>query len=411
MTYWILSHSLKSGKLTTRTPWSIFLALIVHLTFNHARRLFWNDDLDAIEISGVQMVLVIKLSTFAWNVYDGQRKDEELDEYQRSTGIKHLPSFFEFLGYCFFYPSFLVGPAIPFREYQSFLNLKHNPSLAQVSPSAKNRIWNSLKKLFIGISFGAIVGVYGSSWSYKRISHGDLSNQRYLKKLLIVQASGFASRGKYYLAWSLAESAFTMLGFGYDYKAKDWKGGRNLEIFEIELAQSYKSVFDNWNIKTNIWLRECVYKRVAAQSKTKSGRPKPGFKTLMATFATSAAWHGPLPAYFLAFLSAGLLQALGRSIRSTIRPLFLNQSRAVKLFYDFCCLIITQTSLNYLVVPFVLLDIQLTKMVYSQLNWYGHIMAIIPMLVLWWPLGLEARLRKRHGSSKNMITETKNIII
>lgn len=35
-------------------------------------------------------------------------------------------------------------------------------------------------------------------------------------------------------------------------------------------------------MKTNIWLRECVYKRVA-----KKGR-KPGMKSTLSTFATSA---------------------------------------------------------------------------------------------------------------------------
>jgi lysophospholipid acyltransferase len=64
----------------------------------------------------------------------------------------------------------------------------------------------------------------------------------------------------------------------------DWSGGRNIEIKEIELAQNYKAVFDNWNMKTNIWLRECVYKRVAVIEGN-----KPGFLSTMATFGASAA--------------------------------------------------------------------------------------------------------------------------
>jgi lysophospholipid acyltransferase len=45
------------------------------------------------------MVLVMKLSTFAWNVYDGQQPTESLDGYQRSTAIKELPGLLEFFGY------------------------------------------------------------------------------------------------------------------------------------------------------------------------------------------------------------------------------------------------------------------------------------------------------------------------
>ncbi|CAH7685961.1 hypothetical protein BY996DRAFT_4581518, partial [Phakopsora pachyrhizi] len=212
---------------------------------------------------------------------------------------------------------------------------------------------NSLKKLFIGISFVATMGVYVISWSYQKISCSS-----YLKKLLIVQALGFASLGKYYLASSLAELVFTMFGFGYDSKAKDLKGRRNLEICEIKLAHSYKYVFDNYNININIWLRD------------------------------------------------------SRKIHLVYNQItLLNHSKVIELFNNFFYLIITPKSLNYQVVPFVLLDIQLTKMVYSQLNWYRIPMVIVPMLVLWWPLGLEAHLQKCHGSSKNKITETKNIIV
>ena len=37
-------------------------------------------------------------------------------------------------------------------------------------------------------------------------------------------------------------------------------------------------------MKTNVWLRECVYKRVTPKGK------KPGFTSSMITFATSAFW-------------------------------------------------------------------------------------------------------------------------
>lgn len=42
----------------------------------HVRRTFGLVPVESIEISGSQMVLVMKLSTFAWNVYDGRRKLE-----------------------------------------------------------------------------------------------------------------------------------------------------------------------------------------------------------------------------------------------------------------------------------------------------------------------------------------------
>ena len=69
------------------------------------------------EVTGPQMVLTMKLTTFAWNVFDGRRKAEvrvvlcflklklkhpciqELDKWQLSKRITKYPSLLEFLGY------------------------------------------------------------------------------------------------------------------------------------------------------------------------------------------------------------------------------------------------------------------------------------------------------------------------
>ena len=53
---------------------------------------------------------------------------------------------------------------------------------------------------------------------------------------------------------------------------------------QIEFAPNFKVLLDAWNVKTNVWLRECVYKRVTPKGK------KPGFASSMITFFTSAFW-------------------------------------------------------------------------------------------------------------------------
>ena len=77
------------------------------------------------------------------------------------------------------------------------------------------------------------------------------------------------------------------MGFnGYDPKTGRtlWNRVRNINIVSIETAESFKVLFDSWNCRTNVWLRDCVYKRL-----TKKGQ-KPGSKQSMATFVTSAIW-------------------------------------------------------------------------------------------------------------------------
>ncbi|MBW0487826.1 hypothetical protein O181_027541 [Austropuccinia psidii MF-1] len=385
-TWSILKISLTCNKPLNRAiPWSIFLGLLSHLTCNHARRIIYNIPYETVEITGSQMVLVMKLSTFAWNVYDGQLSSDKLDSYQKSNSVRNFPNLIHFLGYCFFFPSLLVGPAISFNDYHQYTQAIH----LQISLPPR-RFFHALKKLAIGTSFAILVGLYGSHLSYEKTLEDQFLSKNFFQRFWHLQIAGFLARAKYYLVWSLAEAAFVMAGCGYDHQKNDWSGGKNIDVKELELAQNYKLVFDNWNMKTNIWLRESVYKRLNSKN-----AKRPGFLPTMATFATSAAWHGPLPAYFLAFLSGGLFLALGRSIRSTIRPFFNNQSPTLKSIYDTICWLSTQTTLNYLVVPFILLDISKTVTVYNRLGWYGHILTGVPMFILW-GLGFETKLKKRH---------------
>ena len=81
-------------------------------------------------------------------------------------------------------------------------------------------------------------------------------------------------------------------GFGPKGETR-WEGAANVEVWTIEFAPNFKVLLDSWNMKTNVWLRECVYKRVTPKGK------KPGFRSSMITFATSAFWVRPqsLPCY------------------------------------------------------------------------------------------------------------------
>lgn len=102
------------------------------------------------------------------------------------------------------------------------------------------------------------------------------------------QVCGVIERSKYYAIWTLTEGASILTGLGFaGYSpsgASLWTGAANVDFMNIEFAPNFKVLLDSWNMKTNIWLRECVYKRVARKGQ------KPGFKSSMTTFATSAVW-------------------------------------------------------------------------------------------------------------------------
>lgn len=66
---------------------------------SHILRHVQETSLDEIEITGSQMVLVMKLISFAWSCYDGQRPIAELDATQKASRIEKVPGLIPFLGY------------------------------------------------------------------------------------------------------------------------------------------------------------------------------------------------------------------------------------------------------------------------------------------------------------------------
>jgi len=136
----------------------------------------------------------------------------------------------------------------------------------------------------------------------------------------------------------------------------------------IEFAPNFKVLLDSWNIKTNVWLRECVYKRVTAKGK------KPGFRSSMITFATSAVWHGVAAGYYMTFLLGGFMTAVSRLSRANIRPLLLATGAppsVLKRAYDIAGTIITVMCCNYIVTPFMLLNVRDSLEAWRRLGWYG----------------------------------------
>lgn len=95
-----------------------------------------------------------------------------------------------------------------------------------------------------------------------------------------------STKNKYAHFFPKGASILTGLGFsGYGPNGQSlWNGAKNVDVVNIEFAPNFKVLLDSWNINTNVWLRECVYKRVTPPGK------KPGFRSSMMTFGTSAFW-------------------------------------------------------------------------------------------------------------------------
>ncbi|KAI0092435.1 MBOAT, membrane-bound O-acyltransferase family-domain-containing protein [Irpex rosettiformis] len=390
VTYYV-AKNVKSANM----PWIVFALVFGHLTANHIIRAIFQFSYETFEVTGPQMVLVMKLTTFAWNVYDGRRPAEELDKWQTEKRVVEYPSLVEFLGYAFYFPGILVGPYLEFANYRALIDgsvfkIIEKESEARraavtipgrLVPRGRKRV--AYRKMVTGLVYLGLFVFFGGQYNYSIAIQDWFPSKSILYRIAIFQVCGVFERMKYYAIWTLTEGAAILTGLGFTGfgpgGSTRWDGAANVKVATIEFAPNMKVLLDSWNMKTNVWLRECVYKRVTPKGK------KPGFRSSMLTFATSAFWHGISAGYYLTFLLGGFVQTVGRLCRSNIRPLFLPATyveqrgappppqTAIKRVYDFIGAILTTMILNYMAAPFMLLTWHDSILGWSRLGWYGHI--------------------------------------
>lgn len=302
-------------------PWIGFVFLMVQMSVNQLERQFANDPA-SVDITGAQMVLVMKLSAFCWNVADGTLPEDQLSDFQKDRVLRELPSLLDYAGWVFFFPSLLCGPAMDFAEYRRWLDtsmfeVPSNVDPAKKPPTRKKRriprsatpaMWKLATGLVWILSFLKFSGWYSTELlvSDSYMAHG------MAKRVWIMYMTNLTARMKYYGVWSMAEGACILTGIGYSGVDPatgkiSWDRVRNIYPWGVESAQNTRAYLGNWNMKTNLWLRNYVFLRVTPMGK------KPGFRATMATFVTSAVWHGFYPGYYLTFVLASFIQNVAKS--------------------------------------------------------------------------------------------------
>ncbi|KAI9593389.1 MBOAT, membrane-bound O-acyltransferase family-domain-containing protein [Syncephalis fuscata] len=358
-------------------PQLIMILTMLHLSYTHICRMDDDSAYSQADFSAAHMILVIKLTSFAFNVQDGRQDEKQLNEHQKEKRITEMPSLLEYMGYIFYFGSFLVGPACEFTDYRNFCTMEMFKTKGKIHrPSGLLESFKCLAQSIISV--GLLVGC-DPLFSIKYCLTEDYQHSSLLYKLSYLQMAGALARFKYYFIWKLSEGVCVLTGLafnGYDAHGKIlWNRVSNVRIKDCELAESSRELMDSWNIGTNRWLRHYVYMRLV----------KPGQKsTFVATFATyiiSAIWHGFYPGYYLTFASGAIVTTTARTMRRTFRPIVVPGHSATvpsvgKRIYDVLGWFLTQTINNYIVAPFQILTFAGSWSVWQTNGFAPHIAMI-----------------------------------
>lgn len=415
-------------------PWIGFVYLMGHLSVNHIARQAANNP-RSVDITGAQMVLVMKLSAFCWNVADGALPESELSPFQKDRRLPELPSLLDYAGYVFFFPSMLIGPAFDFVEYRRWLDTTMFEVPTTIDPAKKPPTRRKRKiprsatpailKLVAGILW-TVAFLKLSAW----YSPDVLLSEQYLgngilRRIFVLHMVGFTARCKYYGVWTMTEGACILTGLGYNgvdpaTGRVAWNRLQNISPWRVEFAQNTRGYLEAWNINTNKWLRNYVYLRVTPKGK------KPGFRATLATFTTSAFWHGFYPGYYLSFVLASFVQTVAKSLfsffippilfnspltsvldlRRNFRPFFLDAKTSAPLpskkYYDLASWLVTQLTFSFVVAPFFLLGFNDSLTAWARVYFYAMVGTAGCMIFFASPAKKQIRkaLEKRNGSAK-----------
>ncbi|BFZ57334.1 Lysophospholipid acyltransferase [Savitreella phatthalungensis] len=350
-------------------PWINFIVVMAHMSVNQIIRQRLNDA-NVVDVTGAQMVLVMKLTAFAWNVHDGRQ--QQLQNWQKRNALKQLPSLLDYLAWVFFFPAMLIGPSFDFALYREWLTLEmYGPGARRIPRSGRA----ATKRAVEGILWIAALGYLSTRYDTDAVLDRAFERRGLLSRLAYLVPLAITARTKYYGVWKVSEGACILCGFGYRRVAKDatdgtshkvkWDLIENISPREFETSPNTKALLESWNKNTNRWLKEYVYLRV-----TPAGR-KPGFAATLATFGTSAIWHGFYPGYYFAFATGALAQTVGKLYRRKLRPYFVGTP--YKRAYDIVGWVVTQLAWDYISQPFIVLGFWESILFFKRYYFFVHI--------------------------------------
>lgn len=388
--YFILAATMKIKAFDRWRHRLVFVFMMAYMTGSHIYRLYVDYMGWTLDFTGPQMLLTIKLTSMAFELFDGTVAREKLEarikdpttkkgkkavyEGRIHRGLTYLPSLFEFYGYVYCFTSYLAGPAFELREYLRVCNGDKFHRNDGAPPRAFTAIKVALQSLIfmalmqVGTSMFPISNARDPVWLENTAYSGVTG---WLYHVACVWIALFLIRCKYYFGWLLAEGSSIISGFGYDEKNKNWRGARNIDWFAFETAQSIRDGSRAWNQCTQSWLENTVYHRTGG--------------SLVATYFVSAFWHGFYPAYYLFFLSIPLATKANRLAHKRVRPLFLTKEgkpTAAKPLYDFISMVCTSLTMNYLATVFQVLSWEYAVTAWKAFFFLGHIIMLFCVIVI-----------------------------
>ncbi|XP_076749797.1 lysophosphatidylcholine acyltransferase 3 protein nessy [Xylocopa sonorina] len=395
------------------TTLSVFLTFVINMTYLMCGYYVTSTSDYDIKWTMPQCVLTLRLIGLAFNILDGQQPLEKLSASHKQVMLKKKPTFLEILAFSYFPGSFLVGPQFSMKRYLDYVQGQYIKDNTNVKFSG-NRVAASSDSLVPGVSRMLIGFVYLAIYQLtilyipdRYMLSREFQQHNLLVRLLLIGVWGHFNLYKYIACWLLAEGVCTV--FGLTYNGKDekgqplWNGCENVKLRQFETATKFNDYIMSFNINTNTWSAEYIYKRL----KFLGSKLYSQFFTLLFL----ATWHGFHSGYYACFFLEFIIMYMEKDITQILEK----HKKLLKLLENhpllqFLCRtflkIYTFTFMGYSLIPFILLSYPRYHQLYSSVYYCGH------MIYLSYPfvsILLKKFLFKKNTSRSSNSNATTNI--
>lgn len=400
-------------------PWMpvvVMVGCMLHLAGCH----IWQTFLAPLDLNNYRvdmttplMIMTIKLTSFAFDMADGYRaarrrssrsssqdrlgiakpsdRDPSAEELaKRMQVLRRYPSLLEFFGYALCFPGILTGPVVSFVDYRAFIDGSYFAGVDLGRPEAvAGRKRRAFRQFVISLAFLGLYVSLRDLVTVKLLLEPPNWERPLWYRLAYLHFAHLISRSKYYFAWLISEGSYIIIGLGFRRSPTTgkplWDRRVNCNARKIELGSDFRRIVAEWNVATNQWLYDYVYKRIGDYYYP--GR-RPGFRANLATNVISAFWHGFHPGYYFMFISIALYTQVCRLIYNTFTWPWGAESKRYLLYLPNFIII------NYITAPFVLLTWSEAVRFCRAWHWWGHIL----LIVLW--ISLKALHPLLHSEKK-----------
>lgn len=267
------------------------------------------------DITTPLMALIIKLTSFAFDMQDALACNSSCSSKARKTGpskateanrildqqtqnkfktLRHYPSFLSFLGYCLLFPGIFTFPTISFYKHQSFINgsLNVTTTATQSKDSSKARVKRIIYLFSSALFYLAVYSLVMVVAPLKYVMEAEFMSRPLLYRLLYVHLWSAMFRIQSYSAWMATEGSYVALGLGFrldkDSGKPLWDELENINPLRTETFTDFRLYINEWNVSTQRWLREYVYQRIQNHYGERIGDDM----KILVTYVVSGIWHG-----------------------------------------------------------------------------------------------------------------------